>query len=367
MGWKKLLLEGDAAGGVAVEEDDVEIVSVASVLDFGSGFDITESPAGEANIALDVDESPLSGLAKLVGRSGGQTFQGGVAASEDLTLESTAHATKGKIIFPGFWDADKDTGIQVEESTDEDKVRIDTGGVERLVIDSQGGDFKGQLRIMGSSYSATPWLNVSPVTPSFGAAYGIAINPSNPSVTTGTGSFHGVFGTPSVFIPDAATAVKVRGLHYQAVAAALSKDGTVQFCDAIYAKAGCLGAGTADLIVSALRGLYVDTPQITDAGSSLVVTKYAGIQIGAITSSVPTTAIGLEIGDVSAAPTSYILELGPTGVRYLRLLGSGSWTPADYTTPLYLAADDPVVLHQVTVGSNDSGGGGYRCLRIPNL
>lgn len=39
-------------------------------------------------------------------------------------------------------DSDNDTLIQCEESEDEDKVRIDTGGTERVVIDSTGIDFK---------------------------------------------------------------------------------------------------------------------------------------------------------------------------------------------------------------------------------
>jgi hypothetical protein len=35
-------------------------------------------------------------------------------------------------------DADEDTKIQVEESSDEDKIRFDTGGTERMVIDDSG-------------------------------------------------------------------------------------------------------------------------------------------------------------------------------------------------------------------------------------
>jgi hypothetical protein len=35
-------------------------------------------------------------------------------------------------------DADNDTKIQVEESADEDKIRMDTGGVERFILDSTG-------------------------------------------------------------------------------------------------------------------------------------------------------------------------------------------------------------------------------------
>lgn len=43
------------------------------------------------------DSSP--GLARLPGVAGGQTLTGGTAASETLTLRSTAHATKGKLLF----------------------------------------------------------------------------------------------------------------------------------------------------------------------------------------------------------------------------------------------------------------------------
>lgn len=53
----------------------------------------------------EVDHGSISGLADddhtqyalLAGRAGGQTLTGGTAASENLTLESTAHATKGSI------------------------------------------------------------------------------------------------------------------------------------------------------------------------------------------------------------------------------------------------------------------------------
>ncbi len=37
-----------------------------------------------------------------------------------------------------LWDADSDTGIQVEEGADEDKIRFDTLGVERMIIDETG-------------------------------------------------------------------------------------------------------------------------------------------------------------------------------------------------------------------------------------
>jgi hypothetical protein len=49
---------------------------------------------------------------------------------EAITFNNVSVAT--------FQDADGDTKIQLEESTDEDKIRFDTGGTERVIIDSTG-------------------------------------------------------------------------------------------------------------------------------------------------------------------------------------------------------------------------------------
>jgi hypothetical protein len=43
-------------GSIVVQEADSTVAAAASTLDFGTGFDITESPAGEANIDLDLLE-----------------------------------------------------------------------------------------------------------------------------------------------------------------------------------------------------------------------------------------------------------------------------------------------------------------------
>ena len=53
-----------------------------------------------------------------------------------------------------FEDADGDTKIQVEETADEDKIRFDTGGTERMVIDSTGVNVTGNITL-GDSASAT--------------------------------------------------------------------------------------------------------------------------------------------------------------------------------------------------------------------
>jgi hypothetical protein len=52
---------------------------------------------------------------------------------EAITLNATTTTTANILT-----DADGDTKVQVEESSDEDKIRFDTGGTERLVLDSTG-------------------------------------------------------------------------------------------------------------------------------------------------------------------------------------------------------------------------------------
>ena len=46
-----------------------------------------------------------------------------------------------------IWDADLDTGVQVEEAADEDKIRFDTGGVERGVLNVSGFDLETHVAI----------------------------------------------------------------------------------------------------------------------------------------------------------------------------------------------------------------------------
>ena len=52
-------------------------------------------------------------------------------------------------------DADGDTKVMVEESSDEDKIRFDTGGTERAVIDSTGMEVTGDITVSGSSPEVT--------------------------------------------------------------------------------------------------------------------------------------------------------------------------------------------------------------------
>lgn len=58
-GWDTDLTGGGGGGSLNVEEGDAVVVSGASAIDFGSGFDVNNSPAGEANITLDLTEKQV--------------------------------------------------------------------------------------------------------------------------------------------------------------------------------------------------------------------------------------------------------------------------------------------------------------------
>lgn len=47
---------GAGSGTSVIQESDVTVASTATTLDFGTGFDLTESPANEANVTLDLTE-----------------------------------------------------------------------------------------------------------------------------------------------------------------------------------------------------------------------------------------------------------------------------------------------------------------------
>jgi hypothetical protein len=66
------------------------------------------------------------------------------SAVEAITLNTTTINTASIL-----QDADGDTKVQVEESSDEDKIRFDTAGTERAVIDSSGLDVTGNVDASG--------------------------------------------------------------------------------------------------------------------------------------------------------------------------------------------------------------------------
>ena len=77
-------------------------------------------------------------------------------------------------------DADGDTQIQVEESSDEDKIRFDTGGSERMILDDNG-----KLIIGDSASHVDDLLQIE--TPASGGGHGIQIRRNDSNTDQGIG------------------------------------------------------------------------------------------------------------------------------------------------------------------------------------
>jgi len=133
-------------GDDAITIADGGAVTISSTLTANANLSVKNgaTSAGKISIYEDSDDG-----------SNSLTLQAG-AMSADVTFTlPTADGTSGQVLktdgsgtlswtansggsVTGLSDADSDTKIQVEEASDEDKIRFDTGGSERMVIDNSG-------------------------------------------------------------------------------------------------------------------------------------------------------------------------------------------------------------------------------------
>ncbi len=118
--------------GVAVEEADVGVAAAATTIDFGAGFDVTESPANEANIVLDLTEYLVDLVTEIENTLGianggtGATTAAGARTNLDVDQAGTDNSTdvtlagvpdyitiSGQVITRGIIDTSDDTNLTV--------------------------------------------------------------------------------------------------------------------------------------------------------------------------------------------------------------------------------------------------------------
>jgi len=145
-----LLADTDNDTKIQVEESsDEDIIR----FDTGGTERMTIAANGLVTIAGNLTVSgSLSGYAPLASPTLTGTPAAPTAAADTNTTQiaTTAYVQTelGAISSNSIKDADNDTKIQVEESADEDKIRFDTGGTQRAVLDSSGLEiFTGGLKL----------------------------------------------------------------------------------------------------------------------------------------------------------------------------------------------------------------------------
>jgi hypothetical protein len=232
--------------------DDAVIVAVQGALPSGGG-------GGDTGIFL-----------LLAGRAGGQAASGGVDASENLTLESTSHATKGE--------------VQVVDGS--------PFGARKMYgnyVGQAGGDANTMLRIRNQSAAESVSLS----------KWGLTIDPSwAPSADSQ--SFYGISG--NALISNAGRiGTRAFGLDF----VALAWQGT--FVDLVGASVRPQKYGSQATTITAFEGFRAQ-PSI---GANATITNYASFRSFTAGNSGMATAIGLKIDDITLGTTKVLIEAGP--------------------------------------------------------
>jgi hypothetical protein len=281
--WKEIGAGG--GGSLAIEEADVQVVAAASVLDFGAGFDVTESPSGEANIALDLTEAVWTFA------QGGFRFRDG----------------SGPLLFTGA------SGDDLFLTGD-----LDVSGVAAI-----GGlasiDAAGRMALRTKHYTGN--ITVPPTGWGAGGDFRVVCNTATSGFAFGVCGEIEFTGTANCYIA---------GLMFNAIQ---NGSATLSWLHGI--------------IIGLLN--YPGTGQVTDSKGLEVgpdytgprPTTFHGVHIKGHAGM--NTVYGLRVEDFTGT-TIRLLELGPS-TPYLRLIGGGN--PGANQTNLYLAEGVTPTLRRV--------------------
>lgn len=94
-----------------------------------AGRPVVLDSTGKIDATL-IDSADFNGYALLAGRSGGQTLNGDTASAGNLTLHSTAHTTKGKILLgsASAYDQANDR-LGIGTTSPATKLHVEAGGI----------------------------------------------------------------------------------------------------------------------------------------------------------------------------------------------------------------------------------------------
>jgi len=290
---------------------------------------------------LDADDHSIYAL--LAGRSGGQTFVGGAAASEHLTLQSTAHATRGYVR------AQDDLQLL-------SNIMRDSGGNARVTLAAASphvaltGDLDVSGNIAAGSRAAVNSGRIVNAQSTISAVQAVALYADIiSSVASGNTLAMGLAGGASV--QGTPTMGWAYGLYF------FAKHDTPSACYSVIPvylamQSGVAGTGALSFAtgITISPAAWGGSKPATSKGVD--VHQQGGVGVG--------TAYGYKATDQTAT-TVRLLELGPA-VPYLRL-GGGANPAANQS---HLSLKFGATLKLLTEGAADSGGAGYRQVIVPN-
>ncbi len=293
------------------------------------------------------DHGLLSGLsdddhsiyALLAGRSGGQTLIGGSAASENLTLQSTAHATRGYVR------AQDDLQLLSD-------ILRDSGGNERLTLATSSPHLKatGEAQVtdrLGIAVAPDADYLVRIVDDRAAGSYtsyGIGLDVGAAPTNT-FGTVVGVFGFARH--KGSGTLGTVRGLDFQAVIDSAATASNM-IADGVRMRAVTPSSGPASIAV--IVGANIG------CSPYMAVSTVNGVQVANSGGGSVTTVHGVKIEDQTQGTNRRCLEVGPT-TPYLRVLGG--FSAAANQTPLYISEGATPILRQLRTMDPGAGGANF--------
>jgi len=266
--------------------------------------------------------------ALLAGRSGGQSLKGGLAASEHLTLQSTAHATRGYVR------AQDDVQLLSD-------ILRDSAGTNRLQLAAASP----HVTLTGAAM-ITERAAIGGLPP-----YENYLLLIQPGATPTTNVLAAIYGITSVRVPSGGISGSVWGLNYVA-GCAIGGAGTIM------PRVGGLSVGINVVsftgTVTQGWGAYIERPYL--ATGAYTMGTYYGIEVRPSPMTRMVDGYGVKVGDITLnSGFARLLDVGPA-TPYLRVRGGSA--PAAGLSNMDLNVGG--TLYQVRTRTIN----GYDCLTI---
>ena len=245
-----------------------------------------------------LDNIDATGFANLTGQAGGQVLQGGTAASENLTLQSTANVTKGKILFgtSGYDEVNNRLGVLTASPS----AAFSVGATNQFQINTTGAI------TAATGITDTGTISNTGAITSAGGAVSLNLN-SNfaTSISTGTSTGAITLGGGAGTFAIASTALDVSTAGVISGATGLTSSGTIT-----------------------LSGLTASRTVFTDASSNLAVSAASSVLASSITDETGTGVLVLGTTPVFTTNITDPLVIGGTTATSTLALRSTSGTGA---------------------------------------
>jgi len=163
-------------------------------------------------------------------------------------------------------------------------------------------------------------------------------------------------GAPSVTFGPAVSAGVFEGMSFTPQAASYATTVLTRMA-ALAGKPSVSGSGAVNL----LAGLYLPAPTVF---STPTITDLVGVDIGNYGNAQAASCFGVRIANITAGANRRLIEaLGLTSYN----LRAEAGDPAANQSQILIAVNNgAVVLRRVEIGAAESGGAGYRMLRVAN-